>query len=176
MANEIVARPYEIILLIGKRVLKLNHKITAVFLFGLYGNTAFASAPEAYPSLQKFLTSLNAAAQQKDKAFVYARVAADYRIYRDFGGVYEEAASNIDNFSYPFQFDNSKLSPEYKDHGWEAFGEAISIEQFQMSPNSKAEVCEKISYDENEFPNQVLCFKQRQDKTWVISSIINGGD
>jgi len=159
------------------QVLKLSYKFIAVFLLlGLYGNVAHGSKSETYPSLREFITSLNVAIQRKDKAFVYARVATDYMIYRDFGGVYNEAASNIDNFSYPFQFDNSKLSPEYKDHGWQAFGEAISIDQFQVSPNSKAEVCEKISYDDNEFPSQVLCFKQRQDKTWVISSIINGGD
>lgn len=82
-------------------------------------------------SFQQFIVALQTAARKKNAADVYALVAPNYYIRRDFGGSYDPAASPIHNFSASFQFDNSQLRKEFKDHGWKEFREMVSGRRFE---------------------------------------------
>lgn len=163
---------------------KIN-KRTAVYLIACLTLSVVAGALQAcegakpqksYSSLQDFLSQLKQAVDAKDERFVLDRVAQDFMIYRDFGGMYNENSSHIENFNAVFPFDNSKLMPEYKDWGWQELASLIEIDAFQNSPYSKTETCGQIDYDENDFPSTVLCFRQTNNTAWSISSIIYGGD
>ena len=117
----------------------LNSRAIYVLLLGIVFCPGRAMAAESKPipfhttekSFQQFIISLQIAAQKKNAPGVYAVVAPNYYIDRDFGGSYDPAASPIQNFSASFQFDNTQLGKEFKDHGWKEFREMVSGRRFE---------------------------------------------
>jgi hypothetical protein len=125
-------------------------------------------------SFQQFIDSLRAAAQKKDSKAVYAMLASDYYIARDFGGSFDQAASSTRNFSASFEFNNANLGPEYKDHGWKEFREMISGQRFEKKRDGQ--LCTPHgALDKKPFPHSQLCFRKLREG-WRIQGHINGGD
>lgn len=125
-------------------------------------------------SFQTFIARLKAAAAAKDAAAVYAVLAPDYTVARDFGGAYDPAASPVANFSATFEFDNDKLRPEYRDHGWTRFTQALRGRQFERKRDGQ--LCTPHgALDRRPFPHPQLCFR-KHGGDWTIQSYINGGD
>lgn len=125
-------------------------------------------------SFQQFIASLRTAAQKKDAQAVYALLAPNYYIARDFGGSFDPAASPIQNFSTSFQFDNAKLGAEYKDHGWREFREMIASRIFERKHDGQ--LCTPHgALDKKPFPHSQLCFR-KFSQGWKIQGHINGGD
>lgn len=125
-------------------------------------------------SFQQFIASLRVAAQKKNAQAVYALLARNYYIARDFGGSFDPAASPIQNFSASFQFDNAKLGAEYKDHGWKEFQEIVSGQNFEKKRDGQ--LCTPHgALDKKPFPHSQLCFRKYSDG-WRIQGHINGGD
>jgi len=140
--------------------------------------TAAESKPVALrateSSFQQFIASLRAAAQRKNAQAVYALVAPNYYIKRDFGGSFDPAASAIQNFSVSFQFDNARLGAEFKDHGWKEFSEMISGQKFERKRDGQ--LCTPHgALDKKPFPHSQLCFRKSR-VGWRIQGHINGGD
>ncbi|VXB25504.1 hypothetical protein [Massilia sp. 9I] len=125
-------------------------------------------------SFQQFIGSLRVAARDKDAQAVYALVAPNYYIARDFGGSFDPAASPIQNFSTSFQFENTKLGVKYKDHGWKEFREMISGRNFERKRDGQ--LCTPHgALDREPFPCSQLCFRKLSNG-WRIQGHINGGD
>lgn len=125
-------------------------------------------------SFQQFIGSLRVAAQKKDASAVHALLASNYYIARDFGGSFDPTASPIQNFSVSFEFDNAKLSAEYKNHGWKEFRKIISETSFEKKRDGQ--VCTPHgALDKKPFPYSQLCFR-KLSKGWRIQGHINGGD
>ena len=143
---------------------------------------AHAMAAESKPiafhstekSFQQFIVSLQIAAQKKNAQGVYALVAPNYYIDRDFGGSFDPAASPIQNFSASFQFDNAQLGKEFKDHGWKEFREMVSGRKFEKKRDGQ--LCTPHgALDKKPFPHSQLCFRKLR-VGWRIQGHINGGD
>ena len=125
-------------------------------------------------SFQQVIASLRIAAQKKNAQAVYALLAPNYYIARDFGGSFDPTASPIQNFSASFQFDNAELSAEYKDHGWKEFREIISGQSFEKKRDGQ--LCTPHgALDKEPFPHSQLCFRKLRNG-WRIQGHINGGD
>jgi hypothetical protein len=141
-----------------------------------------ASAAESNPiafraterSFQQFIVSLKAAARKKDALSVYALLASDYYMARDFGGSFDPQASPVKNFSASFEFDNANLRPEYKNAGWIEFRSAISGRNFEKKRDGQ--LCTPHgALDKKPYPYSQLCFRKFRDG-WKIQGYINGGD
>ena len=68
--------------------------------------------------LQTLILTLRQAAVARDADTIYAALAWNYKIERDFGGVYLQFERPQVNFSATYQFNNNKLMPDYQDTGW----------------------------------------------------------
>lgn len=155
--------------------------ISLTLLLGVFrasGAVAAESKPIALHaterSFQRFLVSLKTAAKKKDASAVHAFLAQDYYLARDFGGAFDPAASPAENFSWTFQFDNDRLSPEFRDNGWHEFQEAISGMKFEKKRDGQ--LCVPYgALDTKPFPHSQLCFRKFRDG-WKIQGYINGGD
>jgi hypothetical protein len=152
----------------------------ALFVHTLYPDHALAaeSKPIAFrateKSFQRFIAGLRAAAQIKDANAVYAVLAPNYYIARDFGGSLDPAASPTQNFSMSFEFNNAKLRAEFKDHGWNEFREMISGRKFEKKRDGQ--LCAPHgALDKEPFPESQLCFRKLHEG-WRIQGHINGGD
>lgn len=152
----------------------------ALLAFSLY--PVHAIAAESKPialratekSFQQFIAILQRAAKKKDSMAVYALLASDYYIDRDFGGSFDPAASPIQNFSASFEFNNANLRAEYKDYGWKEFREMISGRNFEKKRDGQ--LCTPHgALDKNPFPHSQLCFR-KFGNGWRIQGHINGGD
>src|SRR4051794_23300294 len=86
---------------------------------------------ETERQFQNFIASLKAAVQKKNSRAVYAVLAPDYYVARDFGGSFDPSASPTRNFSANFELNNDNLRPEYKNFGWIEFKRAISGQRFE---------------------------------------------
>lgn len=125
-------------------------------------------------SFQRFIVTLKAAARKKDPLVIYALLASDYYMARDFGGSFDPAASPIKNFSASFEFNNENLSPQFKDHGWSEFRTAIFGRTFEKKRDDQ--LCTPHgALDKKPFPHSQLCFRKFKDG-WRIQGYINGGD
>ncbi|MES2047806.1 MAG: hypothetical protein V4447_05360 [Pseudomonadota bacterium] len=151
-----------------------------LFLVLIYSSTVIAaeSKPISLHStehqLQDFIASLKFSVQKKDSSAVYALLAPDYYIVRDFGGSYDPSAPPIRNFSANFEFNNDKLRPEYKDNGWVEFRRAISGVNFEKKRDGQ--LCTPHgALDKKPFPYSQLCFR-KFNEDWKIQGYINGGD
>jgi hypothetical protein len=108
-----------------------------LILVSVYAVSVIAAESKPIPlhaterQFQEFIASLKAAARDKDSSAVYALLAPNYYIYRDFGGSFDPSAPPTRNFSANFEFNNDNLRPEYKDHGWVEFRRAISGANFE---------------------------------------------
>lgn len=123
---------------------------------------------------QDFIASLKVAARQKDSSAVYALLAPDYYISRDFGGSFDPTAPPARNFSANFEFNNDNLRPEYKDHGWAEFRRAISSGNYERKRDGQ--LCTPHgAQDKKPVPYPQLCFRKFKDG-WKIQGHINGGD
>lgn len=151
-----------------------------LFLVGLQADGVMAAESKPIPlhatepEFRQFLASLRAAAKNRDAAAVYSSLASDYYVARDFGGSFDPSASPIRNFSTTFQFDNTQLAAEFKDHGWIEFRRAISGNDFERKHNGQ--LCMPHgAQDMTPFPHPQLCFRKFKDG-WRIQGYINGGD
>lgn len=130
--------------------------------------------PTTERQFQDFIASLKAAAQKKDASAVYAVLAPDYYVSRDFGGLFDPSAPPIRNFSANFEFNNANLRPEYRDHGWIEFQRAISSKTFEKKGDGQ--LCAPHgALDNKPFPYSQLFFRKHREG-WKIQSHINGGD
>lgn len=152
----------------------------AFCLLSLYAGSMLAAESKPIPlpategPFQDFIAALKAAARKKDAAAVHALLAPDYYIARDFGGSFDPSAAPAQNFSANFEFNNDKLRPEYRDHGWTAFRRAIAGRQFERKRDGQ--LCTPHgAQDRKPFPQAQLCFRKFND-AWKIQGHINGGD
>lgn len=123
---------------------------------------------------QDFIASLKAAARKKDASAVYALLAHDYYIARDFGGSFDPSAPPTRNFSAHFEFNNANLRPEYRDHGWVEFRRAIFSTHFEKKLDGQ--LCTPHgALDKKPFSYSQLCFR-KHNVGWRIQGHINGGD
>lgn len=169
---------------------KLHPKLTGIykrelthFLFliiSLYAGCAIAAESKPIPlhiterPFQDFIAALKIAAQKKDSSAIYALLAADYAISRDFGGAFDPSAPPIQNFRVNFEFNNDNLRPEYQDHGWVEFRRMISGGSFERKRDGQ--LCTPHgALDKKPFPRSQLCFRKFSDG-WKIQGYINGGD
>lgn len=144
--------------------------------------TGFAIAAESKPialfrtepEFQRFLQSLKHATKIKDASFIYAHLASDYYIGRDYGGSFNRSVSPTQNFSRNFQFDNAELGPEYKNHGWREFRRAISGKALEKKKDGQLCIPHG-ALDAEPFPDSQLCFRKKAGN-WKIQGHINGGD
>lgn len=74
---------------------------------------------------------LRDSARRHEAAPIHAVLAPNYYIARDFGGSFDPSASPLRNFSATYEFDNARLRPEYRDHGWNAFRRVLSGDRFE---------------------------------------------
>ena len=126
------------------------------------------------PEFQRFIQSLKRAVAVKDAPFIYAQLASDYYIDRDFGGSFDASATPIKNFSFTFQFDNAELRPEYKNHGWREFRTALSGKSLEKKKDGQ--LCMPHgALDVKPVPESQLCFRKTAGR-WQIQGQINGGD
>lgn len=153
---------------------------SVLILVSLYVGSVIAAESQPLPlhaterQFQDFIASLKAATQKKDSSAVYALLAPDYYISRDFGGSFDPSASPTKNFSANFEFNNDNLRPEYKDHGWVEFRRAISSGNFEKKRDGQ--LClPHGALDKKPFPHPQLCFLRFNDG-WKIQGHINGGD
>ena len=126
------------------------------------------------PGFQRFFNSLKNASRTKDASFIYAQLAGDYYIVRDYGGSFDPTASPVKNFSANFQFDNADLAPEYKDHGWLEFRRVISGKAVEKKTDGQLCIPHG-ALDAKPFPESQLCFSKKTGR-WKIQGHINGGD
>ncbi len=125
--------------------------------------------------LQALIVKLRLAAIEHDAAIIYSALAWNYKIERDFGGAYLDYENPEVNFSSNYQFDNNKMSPQYKDSGWRKFEEDITNNTFEQKESD--EICSPYSAMEHKpVPLGQLCFKKNFLLGWQISKHINGGD
>lgn len=159
----------------------IAHMIRAAVLF-LFVYASCATGAESKPiplrstdrQFQEFIASVKVAARVKDSAAVYALLAQDYYISRDFGGSFDPAATPVQNFSVHFEFDNARLRPEYRDLGWVEFRRAVSGQTFEQKIDGQ--LCTPYgALDKKPFPQTQLCFRKHQEG-WKIQGHINGGD
>lgn len=153
---------------------------TFLFLVPLCVGNAIAAESRPIPlrtterQFQEFIASLKYAARKKDATAIYALLAPDYYIHRDYGGSFDPSATPVRNFSASFQFDNDNPDPKYKDYGWTEFRGAISGTNFERKRNG--EVCTPHgALDKKPFPDSQLCFRKLRDG-WRIQGYINDGD
>lgn len=159
----------------------LENMIRALLLVvSFYATAVIAAESKPIPlhaterQFQDFITSLKVAARRKDAAAVYALLASDYYVSRDFGGSFDPSVSPARNFSANFEFNNDNLRPEYKDYGWVAFRRAISGGSFEKKHDGQ--VCTPHgALDKKPFPHSQLCFR-KLNSGWKIQGHINGGD
>lgn len=151
-----------------------------VCLVSLCAGSALAADSKPIPlrategQFQDFIAALKAAARKKDASAVYAMLAPDYYIARDFGGSFDPSAAPAQNFSANFEFNNDKLRPEYKDHGWTTFWRALAGRNFEKKRDGQ--LCTPhAAQDRKPFPHSQLCFRKFNDG-WKIQGHINGGD
>ena len=160
----------------------LNSRAIHVLLLVLALCPSHAMAAESKPiafhatekSFQQFIVSLQNAARKKKATDVYALIAPNYYIRRDFGGSYDPAASPLHNISASFPFDDSQLRKEFKDHGWKEFQKMVSGRRFEKKRDGQ--LCTPYgALDKKPFPDSQLCFRKLRDG-WRIQGHINGGD
>lgn len=162
----------------GETMMKFALMLVAMALISMPAHAAdsrpltLAKTPAAFQALIKLLRK---AAAEKDADTIHGKLAQDYYLTRDFGGVFNPKATPKVNFSWNFQFDNSQLSPEYKDHGWKAFRQRINMQKFERKKDG--ELCMPHgAMDKKPFPHGQLCFRKNKKSQWLIAGHINGGD
>ncbi len=153
---------------------------SVLLLVFLYASSVLAAESKSIAlhtterQFQDFIASLEAAARKKDASAVYALLAPDYYIARDFGGSFDPSAPPTRNFSANFEFNNANLRPEYRDHGWVEFRRAISSRHFEKKLDGQ--LCTPHgALDKKPFSHSQLCFRKHNDG-WRIQGHINGGD
>jgi hypothetical protein len=161
--------------------MKADHLIrTAIILGAVLTGIAMAAeskpiAPSnTEPGFQRFLEALKKASRSKNASFIYAQLASDYYIDRDYGGSFDPAASPTQNFSASFQFNNYSLSPEFKDHGWREFRRAISGKSLEKKTDGQLCIPHG-ALETKPFPDSQLCFRKISGR-WKIQGHIKGGD
>lgn len=127
-------------------------------------------------TFKEFLASLNKAVNRKDANFVHKQVSKSFYLHRDFGRTYNKNSSNIENFGWAFQLDNTKLREEHKDHGWKELKKTLVINNFEYSEFTNHEICGPAGALEKQNPEPQLCFTRNAEGKWLISSYIFGGD
>lgn len=127
------------------------------------------------PAFQALIALLQRASQSRDAPAVYAHLSSNYYLDRDFGGVFDPNASPVHNFSATFQFDNSRLRPEFKDYGWNKFRNALASTQFELKPDGQL-CAPHEALDRKPFPHSQLCFRRSSKGQWQIAGHINAGD
>ncbi len=161
--------------------MRVNHMLRAAVLLSLL-LTSHAIAAESKPvplsstepEFQRFIQLLKNAIRIKDAPFIYAQLASDYYLERDFGGSLDPSAPPTKNFSVSFPLNNADLAPEYKDHGWREFRRAISGKSFESKKDGQLCVPHG-ALDKEPFPHSQLCFRKKAG-SWKIQGQINGGD
>jgi hypothetical protein len=154
--------------------------LNVALLVFLWSSTAHAAESKSIelsktePEFQRFIQSLKKAAMAKNASLIHAKLASDYYIERDFGGSFDPSASPIKNFSANFPFDNAVLAPEYKDHGWRSFRQAISGKALERKKDGQLCIPHG-ALDTKPFPNSQMCFRKKAEG-WRIQGQINGGD
>jgi len=127
------------------------------------------SQPESFAV---FKYKMMQAAEKKDKNTVYAYVDNAYQIDRDFGGSYNPNASGVSNFSFDFQFDNTKLGKEYQDYGWRKFNDMLNARVVVLSES----IC-FVKHDKEFGEEQPrLCARQNIKGVWMFYKYVRGGD
>jgi hypothetical protein len=149
----------------------MKHGILVISL--LFSAQSLSQTPA---SLTLFIQQLNLATNRHDAEYIYANIMHDFKIHRDFGGLYKANASYIENFNTVFTLDNSILRKEYKDLGWQELSQQLTLRKLQVSPYDKNERCQRLVVNSQGIANSVLCFKQNPEQQWRISSFIYGGD
>jgi hypothetical protein len=151
-----------------------------LLVLSFYAGQVFAADSRPIPlhetesQFRDFIASLKVAAQKKNLRAVYAVLAPDYYIARDFGGSFDPSASPTRNFSANFEFNNDNLRSEYKNFGWVEFTRAISGRSFERKRDGQ--LCTPHgALDKKPFPYPQLCFRKFKDG-WKIQGYINGGD
>lgn len=125
------------------------------------------------PQFQRFMRALKDASRTKDASFIYAQLASDYYIERDYGGSFDPAASPTENFSASYPFNNADLAPEHKDRGWREFRRAISGQALEKKDG---QLCiPHGALDKEPLPDSQLCFRKIAG-SWKIQGQVNGGD
>ncbi len=127
------------------------------------------------PAFQSFLASLRRAAKTKDTKTIYGALAKNFYVKRDFGGGYDPLASPENNFSAIFEFDNTKLRPEYQDHGWMEFRKALAYTKLERK--QEGQPCfPHGAQDRKPVPHPQLCFRRTKPAGWRLSGYVHGGD
>lgn len=128
-------------------------------------------------ALLELIKDLRKAVDARDMAFVHRKISKQFMLYRDFGGMYSNKLSHIQNFHGAFELDNTRLFPEYRDYGWKKLAAALKMKKFEVSSFAKGEICGPAgAMDHRPYPDPQLCFKKQDDGRWLISSYIYGGD
>lgn len=125
-------------------------------------------------SLRQLVLQLRQSVRQHDANRIHAALAPDFDVTRDFGGVYDPAATPVQNFSAIFEFDNTKLRPEYKDHGWQRLGQALTGNRFEVKRDGLW-CLPHGAQDKWPVPHEQMCFR-KYASGWKIQRYIHGGD
>lgn len=127
------------------------------------------------PGLQRFIATLRQAAAEHDADTIYGALAWNYKVERDFGGSYQKYERPEVNFSISYELDNSKMSAEYADTGWQRLAGDLAADTFEHI--SSGEVCTLAGAMKNmPVPLGQLCFDKRLLSGWKVSKRIKGGD
>lgn len=145
--------------------------------------TAFALAAQSpalplaatEPAFQALLASLRKAANARDAQAIHDALARDFYVERDFGGAYDPTASPVQNFRSVFEFDDSKLRPEYKGNGWKELRRALAPNFVERKRDGQ--LClPHGAQDRKPAPHAQLCFRRSNATHWKIAGYIHGGD
>ncbi|NOQ36917.1 MAG: SH3 domain-containing protein [Methylococcaceae bacterium] len=83
-------------------------------------------------SLKNFIKSLKKAAKQKNQNFILSKISEKFTYTRDFGGMITANMNHLERFEQAYTLDNSKLSEEYQNHGWESLLSDLSANKHQL--------------------------------------------
>jgi hypothetical protein len=125
-------------------------------------------------ALQKMVAQLRQAVKDRNAPLVYSVLAPDFYVARDFGGAYDLNATPVKNFSTVFEFDDTKLRPEYAGQGWHKLGKAMAGNQWEIKRDGQW--C--LPYgakDRKPVPHEQLCWR-KYVLGWKLQGYIHGGD
>ena len=123
----------------------------------------------------KLITELRNAAIDKDPYPILRAISADFKIERDFGGLYLERETSLINFLLIFPLDGFGVRQEYKSEGWHALIKILSSKE--VIKRSKSNLCiPKGQYTNNIVQDELLCFTKDTAGAWRLSSYVNSGD
>jgi hypothetical protein len=111
----------------------------------------------------------------KDPFPILRAVASDFKIERDFGGLFNQDENAVVNFLIVFPLDELDVSEEYQGAGWQQLKNILQskmvIERNNMNlclPNGR--------YQNDIVLDEMLCFTQAESGIWKVSSFVNAGD